>query len=102
MTAAALLALLHDRGIRLRAEGGQLRFEAPKGALTKELRDAVVAQKPELLELLTRSGSIAARPTGGELPLSFAQQRLWFLNQYDTEGDAQYNVAMAVELSGAL
>jgi amino acid adenylation domain-containing protein len=102
MTAAALLAHLHDRGIRLWAEGDQLRFEAPKGALTKELRDAVVAQKPELLALLTQSGSIAARPAGGEMPLSFAQQRLWFLNQYDTEGDAQYNVTVALALSGAL
>src|SRR6267154_576719 len=46
--------------------------------------------------------TISALPPGGEKPLSFAQQRMWFLNQYDTEGDVQNNVFYAVELSGSL
>jgi amino acid adenylation domain-containing protein len=33
-------------------------------------------------------------------PLSFAQQRMWFLHQYDTEGDVQNNVFYAIELKG--
>jgi len=35
------------------------------------------------------------------LPLSYAQQRLWFLNQLDPES-AAYNIAGAVRLSGRL
>ncbi|WP_156399598.1 non-ribosomal peptide synthetase, partial [Rhodococcus sp. Leaf278] len=35
------------------------------------------------------------------VPLSLAQQRMWFINQYDTES-AAYNVAFAMRLSGAL
>ncbi|HXC70886.1 MAG TPA: condensation domain-containing protein, partial [Pyrinomonadaceae bacterium] len=37
----------------------------------------------------------------GELPLSYAQQRLWFADQL-TPGSALYNVAAAVRLSGPL
>ena len=35
------------------------------------------------------------------LPLSFSQQRLWFLDQFDP-GSAVYNLPIALRLSGAL
>nr|WP_306304988.1 non-ribosomal peptide synthetase [Nocardia concava] len=40
-----------------------------------------------------------ARPDN--IPLSLAQQRMWFLNRFDTQS-AAYNVPVAVRLSGAL
>src|SRR4051812_45841 len=46
--------------------------------------------------------TLSARPPGGEQPLSFAQQRMWFLHQYDTEGDVQNNVFYAIDLRGPL
>ncbi|MDQ1612719.1 MAG: hypothetical protein QOG00_2650, partial [Pyrinomonadaceae bacterium] len=36
------------------------------------------------------------------LPLSFAQQRLWFIDRLSGGGDAAYNVPVAVRLRGAL
>ena len=42
-----------------------------------------------------------ARTERGDLPLSFAQERLWFLDQYDP-GSATYNIPVTVELVGSL
>ncbi|HYD81465.1 MAG TPA: amino acid adenylation domain-containing protein, partial [Paucimonas sp.] len=44
---------------------------------------------------------IAAADRGAPLPLSFAQQRLWFLDQFET-GSAFYNIPAAIRLTGSL
>ncbi|NME81103.1 non-ribosomal peptide synthase/polyketide synthase [Rhodococcus sp. 105337] len=41
------------------------------------------------------------RPRPDHIPLSPAQQRLWFLNQFDP-GSASYNIPLAIRLSGHL
>ena len=40
-------------------------------------------------------------PRDGDLPLSFAQQRLWFIDQLDS-GNSVYNFPVAVRLKGSL
>jgi amino acid adenylation domain-containing protein len=71
-------------------------FDGPTVAALAERIEAAVrtAQGLEVLPL---------RPAerGGELPLSFAQQRLWFLDQLEA-GSALYNIPLAVRLSGQL
>ncbi|MES1243430.1 MAG: amino acid adenylation domain-containing protein [Acidobacteriota bacterium] len=52
-------------------------------------------------ESRTPAPPLARVPRQGDLPLSFAQQRLWFLDQLDP-GSAAYNVPGAVRLSGRL
>src|SRR6266480_5316298 len=48
-----------------------------------------------------RSDTIPPADRGRPLPLSFAQQRLWFLDGFEP-GGSEYNSALAVRLVGAL
>ncbi|MBV6325445.1 non-ribosomal peptide synthetase [Duganella violaceipulchra] len=48
------------------------------------------------------SPAIAAADRAGPLPLSWAQQRLWFLDQLDPAAGAAYHMPAALRLSGTL
>ncbi|NPC83460.1 amino acid adenylation domain-containing protein, partial [Pyxidicoccus fallax] len=48
-----------------------------------------------------RAPPLTPQPREGALPLSFAQQRLWFLDQL-TPGSASYNIPAALRLAGPL
>ena len=91
MTAVAILSLLAKKGVKLSVIDGQLKVSAPKGALTAELRQQLVDNKTEILELLvsTRSSAqdavIPHADRDFPLPLSFGQERLWFLNEFEPE-----------------
>ena len=99
-----LLSDLRAREIQLLPDGDQLRCRAPRGALTPELRDQLQIHKTELLAFLTRSRAalpaISRAPRDTNPPLSFAQARLWFLDQMG-DGEA-YNVPEALRLTGRL
>src|SRR5215208_4831021 len=65
-------------------------------------------QERELFELLlrqqgidVRGALILPRPADAEPPLSFAQQRLWFLDQLEP-GDPSYNISITARLTGPL
>jgi len=109
MMLGELLAEASRRGAQLWAEGDQLRIRAPKDTLSAELRHALTERKQEILALLreqNRHSHPAAPATGVArrpeiLPLSFAQQRLWFIEKQQ-EPNATYNVPVAIRLEGAL
>ncbi|HJT57689.1 MAG TPA: amino acid adenylation domain-containing protein, partial [Ktedonobacteraceae bacterium] len=71
-------------------------FEAPTVALLAErVEDALRAgQRTEMPPLVPT-------PREGELPLSFAQQRLWFVDQLEPNNTA-YAISNAVRMSGKL
>ena len=109
MRTSELLAHLKGLSVRVWSEGGELRCSAPRGVLTPELREELGARKREILEALESAGRRAAdgddviprAPRERELPLSFTQQRLWFLQRLDPELTA-YNIPMSWTLSGPL
>jgi amino acid adenylation domain-containing protein len=86
MSVGALLGELARAGIRMRAEGGELRLSAPRGALTGELREALTRHKAELLALLQQEAGgedpgLVLRPAPEEryepFPLTEMQQAYW-------------------------
>ncbi|WGS85508.1 non-ribosomal peptide synthetase [Methylomonas sp. UP202] len=106
---ADLLEPLNQRGIRLYLEQGELRFKAPKGAMTPDTLALLKTNKAELTALLRQAeasrGALSeplSRFAGtDEVPLSMAQQRLWFL--FKLEGATPtYNILMASRLLGDL
>jgi amino acid adenylation domain-containing protein len=109
MNTIEFLTYLRTLGVTLSLEGEGLRYSAASGVMTPELRRKLVARKEELIVFLrdARAASGVAAPRlapverGGALPLSYAQQRLWFLQQLDPLGVA-YNVPVALRLTGNL
>ncbi|CAM3296224.1 amino acid adenylation domain-containing protein [Corallococcus sp. ZKHCc1 1396] len=114
MTEAAVPLLefvtrLRQLEVKLWLEQDQLKCSAPRGVLTGELRASIGARKAELIGLLreARASTRAApsripkAPRTGALPLSFAQQRLWFFDQLEPDSPV-YNIASALRLRGTL
>src|SRR5437762_1939765 len=50
---------------------------------------------------VTNRQALVPRTTDGPIPLSYAQQRLWFLNQLEP-GNFSYNVPLRIRLKGRL
>ncbi len=93
MTLSHLLSELARRDITLWPEGDHLRFRAPRGALTPELRDALVNRKLEVIaELRDRAGATATA-----LPLSFGQVALWLQHQR-APASAAYHIGIAIRI----
>ncbi|GAB6040929.1 non-ribosomal peptide synthetase [Endothiovibrio diazotrophicus] len=97
-----LLADLARRDIRLTANGANLRFDAPPGAMDDAVREEIKARKGEILAFLAAGeGVIPPAPPAARYPLSFAQRRLWYLWRL-APANPFYNAPTVLELRGAL
>ncbi|GAB85278.1 putative non-ribosomal peptide synthetase [Gordonia rubripertincta NBRC 101908] len=84
---AARVAAALDAEVRVRDV-----FDAPS---VRELVEAVAGRSPALPPIS------AVQPRPDRVPLSFAQQRMWFINRFEP-GNATYNLPNVLRLSGPL
>ena len=104
-----LLFELSERGIKLWAEGEKLHLRAAKEALTPEIRESINEHKAVLLASLNQhnqiklasSISIPTVPRDKEIPLTFNQEGLWFLDQLAAKSST-YNISAARKIVGNL
>jgi aspartate racemase len=108
MTTAELLSCLRQMDVKLSVTGDRIRFSAPPGAISPSLQTELAQRKPEILKFLQEVAVVSSTgdtiqhlPRPVQIPLSFSQQRLWFLNQLDP-GLPTYNIPDAFHLSGTL
>ncbi|MCC5635071.1 amino acid adenylation domain-containing protein [Nostoc sp. CHAB 5844] len=94
------LSELSNLDIRLWLDGERLRCNAPKEVLTPDLQTKITTRKAEIIQFFNTSSTqetIKPVPRNQNLPLSFAQQGLWFLDELEG-GSSAYNQLFAIKL----
>lgn len=104
-SASDLLERLQKRGARLWLEQGRLRVNAPQGVLDEPVKAEIARYRDTLIRLVGRDtnteSGLERVDRSNQLPLSHAQQRLWFMRQLDP-GSFAYNVPVALRMKGKL
>ena len=105
------LARLARQEVKLWLDGERLRCSGPEEVLTDALNAQLKERKSEIIAFLQQTQGVqenaqktptiepAERPDN--IPLSFAQQRLWFLHQMQPDS-AVYNLPLAIKVNGLL
>jgi amino acid adenylation domain-containing protein len=100
-----LLSKLRTLDIQLSVEGDRLHCSVPKGRRSREIELEITEHKAELIRAIRsqRGPSIARRErqAGERLPLSFAQERFWFLQNLEPES-AAYNITAVRQLGSTV
>ncbi|CAH9058833.1 D-alanine--D-alanyl carrier protein ligase [Pseudoalteromonas sp. CIP111854] len=111
MNVSAFLISLYKKNIVITLVDGALKVQCPDGELTADIIAQLKQRKPEIIEFLAqqKNGSertqqpVSAIPKStadnGSITASFAQQRLWFIDQLQ-QGSAEYNLPTPIRIKG--
>jgi len=101
MKTSDFLRELDARQIRITRNGTKLHLSAAEGVITSELRAEIGTRKAEILAYLDEASggqdtfTLRKAVRTAALPLSFAQQRLWFMNKLDSASPV-YNLGVSI------
>ncbi|GAX39730.1 amino acid adenylation domain-containing protein [Tolypothrix sp. NIES-4075] len=107
MNLVEFLQELSAKNVELWVDGGKLRYRGPQDVLTPVLLNDIKRFKEKIIQLLQKRTETAQTiplcpmERNGHIPLSFAQQRMWFLQQLEPES-AFYNLPAAMRFEGQL
>lgn len=103
-----IMGRLADAGVEVYLAEDKLKARALKGGLSPEYLNLIKTHKPQIIAYLNSQNSaqlskrppisVERREPGGQAT-SYAQQRLWFIDQMD-EGSSHYNMPSAMRLTG--
>lgn len=104
MNLTDLLIELKKQGIYLYLNGDELRCKAPLDRLNIELKQSLKKHKIKLIDYLSQrkveqDDGLFSITRETQLPLSYSQERLWFLDEFERGGTA-YNMSGALRLEG--
>ncbi len=113
----SLITVLHEakkNGVNLLLEQGELKIRAKKGTkVSEQFLTYIKENKAEVLDFLKNRDQETAKTKNapkirkrlekdlGQIPMSFAQEGLWFLDQLQ-EGSTQYHIPAVVRIGGIL
>ena len=109
MSTVEFLSYLRGLSVNVSADGDRLRINAPAGVITPEIQNELSARKTEIIHFLkeaTEASRLLPPPIqrvsrDQNLPLSFAQMRLWLLDRIEPD-TAAYNIQSNFILKGEL
>ncbi|NLW48929.1 MAG: non-ribosomal peptide synthetase, partial [Firmicutes bacterium] len=109
MLTTDFLIELNKLDIKLWVEDNRLKYSAPEGALSDDLKAEIIKRKPEIITYLQQTVSnqqdqltqIQTAPSTGKLPLSYAQKSLWLYEQIESNSFA-FNIPTVLRMKGKL
>lgn len=98
-----LLATLSEQQVRVWIDNGRIRCAGPATALTSDVTETIRSRKADILAFLANEddGTTIRAGHAPSPPLSFAQQRLWFIDRMLPDA-ALHHMSFAVDARGAL
>lgn len=108
MITEEFLSYCQSLDVRVWVEGEQLHYNAPEGTLTLALKSQLRERKLDIIKFL--QSTVASSPSNEsilpvsrdtDLPLSFAQSRMWFLERLEVNGTTA-NLSVSLKIHGSL
>lgn len=106
MIVKQFIADLADRGVQIHIDRNNLHVNAPSGVINAKIKKQLLQYKHQIIEhiLLSQPHAYPIKRSTHRYtaPLSYSQQRLWFIQQKHEPDSSTYNMLAVLRIDGAL